>query len=357
MNLYAVIMAGGRGTRFWPASRQSRPKQLLSILGDRSLLRLTVERLLPFLPAERVLIVTGQDIAPSVRTLVPEIPPGNFLLEPEGRNTGPGIGWAALHLCQHAADPVMAVLPSDHSIQDPAEFQRLLEAAADWAQRGHHLVTLAIRPTHPETGYGYIHMGAYSGQVRDVTIHRVEEFREKPDSATAEGFLRAGTFFWNSGIFVWKASTILQALARHLPELHQGLQRMLGALNRGNAQEAARQFRNLAPISIDYGVLEKAEDVYAIQGNFGWNDVGSWAAVYEQSPKDASGNACRGDLLTVEASGCLVEAQDKLVALVGVKDLVVVDAGDALLICHRDRSQQVREVVERLKKDRGGQCL
>jgi len=357
-NLYGVIMAGGRGTRFWPASRHSRPKQLLSILGDRSLLRHTVERLLPFLPAERILVVTGEDIAPAVRAQVPEIPPENLLLEPEGRNTAPCIGWAALHLRQHAGDPVMAVLPSDHFIQDPLEFGRLLEAAAAWAQQGNHLVTIAIRPTYPETGYGYIRMGTCSGRIRDVPIYRVDGFWEKPDSATAESFLRAGTFFWNSGIFVWKASTILNALARQLPELLEGLRRMQAALQKGETQEGAREFRNLAPISIDYGVIEKAEAVYAIQGEFGWNDVGSWTAVYTQSPKDASGNTCRGDLLAVEASGCLVDAPpDKLVALVGVKDLVVVDAGDALLICRLDRSQQVREVVERLKKDRDGQCL
>lgn len=356
-NLYGVIMAGGRGTRFWPASRHKRPKQLLSILGDRSLLRQTVDRLLPMLPADRMIVVTGQDIAQAVRESLPEIPPENFLLEPEGRNTAPCIGWAALHLRQHAGDPVMAVLPSDHLIGDPVEFRRVLTAASDWARQGEHLVTLAIRPCHPETGYGYIHVGDCCGRMRDVPIFFVEGFREKPDRATAESLLEAGDFFWNSGIFVWKASTILEALERYLPDLYQGLLGMQEALQRGKGDEAARWFRNLNPVSIDYGVIEKAEQVYALQAKFGWSDVGNWAAVYEQSPKDALGNACRGDLLAVDTTGCLVDAPGKLVALVGVKDLVIVDAGDALLVCRREQAQQIREVVERLRRDRGGHLL
>ncbi|MEW6440470.1 MAG: mannose-1-phosphate guanylyltransferase [bacterium] len=356
-HLYGVIMAGGRGTRFWPASRHGRPKQLLPILGDRPLLRLAVERLLPLVPPERILIVTGADLASAVKSIVPELPKENLLLEPEGRNTAPCIGWAALHLRQRAGDPVMAVLPADHLIRDAVEFRRLLEAAAAWAEKGDRLVTLAIRPAYPETGYGYIDLGACCGHVRSVPVHRVAGFREKPDRVTAESFLRAGTFFWNSGIFVWKTSTILKAIQEHLPGLHQGLQGLQKALSKGRADEAKRLFRQLQAISIDYGVIEKAEAVYAIQAAFGWDDVGSWAAVYDQISKDARGNASRGDLIALQSTGCLVDAPDKLVALVGVQDLIVVDTGDALLVCRRDKSQQVREIVEVLKRERGGQCL
>lgn len=357
LDLYAVLMAGGRGTRFWPASRYSRPKQLLSILGSSPLVRQTLERLLPQIPAERVIVVTGEDLGPAVQSLLPEIPPENFLLEPEGRNTAPCIGWAALHLAKRNEHAVMAVLPSDHLIADPQGFRRILAAAADWARRGDHLVTLSIRPDRPETGFGYIEVGTQCGEAGSLPVLRVLRFREKPDLATAEQFLKMGNFFWNSGIFVWKASTLLDALSQYLPEVLQGLKRMEEAQAKGDGAAARQAFLDLPSISIDYGVLERAREVYTFLGDFGWNDVGSWASVYELSPKDASGNACSPETLTLDASGCLVDAPGRLVALVGVRDLVVVDGGDALLVCRRDDSQRVREVVETLKKTGGDRWL
>lgn len=355
--IWAVLMAGGRGTRFWPASRHSRPKQLLSILGGSPLARQTLERLLPMVPADRILVVTGEDLGPALKALLPEIPPDNFLLEPEGRNTAPCIGWAALHLAKKAGDAVMAVLPSDHLIADPEEFLRVLAAAADWASRGDHLLTLSIRPDRPETGFGYIEAGGRCGEACGLPVLQVLRFREKPDLATAERFLAMGTFFWNSGIFVWKASTLLEALSRYLPEVLQGLQRMQDALKKGNPAEARQAFLDLPSISIDYGVLERSREVYTFLGDFGWNDVGSWASVYELSPKDASGNAYTGEAITLDARGCLVDAPGKLVALVGVQDLILVDGGDALLVCRRDDAQRVREVVEALKTTGRGRWL
>lgn len=355
--LYAVLMAGGRGTRFWPASRYSRPKQLLPILGGSPLVRQTLERLLPMIPAERILVVTGEDLGPAVKALLPEIPPENFLLEPEGRNTAPCIGWACLHLAKRDGNAVMVVLPSDHLIADPEKFRRILTAAADWAHRGQYLVTLSIRPDRPETGFGYIEVGPQCGEARDLPVLRVLRFREKPDLATAEQFLRMGTFLWNSGIFVWKVSTLLESLSLYLPEVLQGLQQMEDVREKGDAAAARQAFLDLPSISIDYGVLERAREVYTFLCDFGWNDVGSWASVYELSPKDAWGNACSPGTITLDASGCLVEAPGRLVALVGVQDLVVVDGGDALLVCRRDDSQRVREVVETLKKTGRGKWL
>lgn len=349
-NLYAVLMAGGRGTRFWPASRHSRPKQLLSMLGGSPLVRQTFERLVPMVPPERILVVTGEDLGPAVRALLPEIPEANFLLEPEGRNTGPCIGWAALHLAKRDENAVMAVLPSDHLIAAPEKFRRILAAASDWARRGDHLVTLSIRPDRPETGYGYIEVGDPCGEADKIPVLRVLSFREKPDLATAERFLKAGTFFWNSGIFLWKASTLLDSLSQYLPEVLAGLQRMEEARGKSDAAAARKAFLDLPSISIDYGVLERARKVYTFLGEFGWNDVGSWASVYELSHKDASGNACGLETITLDSSGCLVEAPGRLVALIGVRDLVVVDSGDALLVCRRNECQRVREVVEALKK-------
>lgn len=355
--IWAVLMAGGRGTRFWPASRHSRPKQLLSILGGSPLARQTLERLLPMVPADRILVVTGEDLGPALKALLPEIPPDNFLLEPEGRNTAPCIGWAALYLAKKAGNAVMAVLPSDHLIADPEQFRRVLAAAADWARRGNHLVTLSIRPDRPETGFGYIEAGGRCGEARGLPVLQVLRFREKPDIATAERFLAMGTFFWNSGIFVWKASTLLEALSRYLPEVLQGLERMEDIREKGDAAAARQVFLDLPAISIDYGVLERSREVYTFLGDFGWNDVGSWASVYELSPKDPSGNAYTGETITLDARGCLVDAPGKLVALVGVENLILVDGGDALLVCRRDDAQRVREVVETLKKTGRGKWL
>jgi mannose-1-phosphate guanylyltransferase len=349
--MFAVIMAGGKGTRFWPRSRERMPKHLLDILGERTILRDTVDRIRPIVPADRTLVVTGRSHAAEVIRQLPEIPPGNILIEPVGRNTAPCIGLAALHILSRVRDEVMLVLPSDHRIGDDAAFRRILVAAAGEANRGDPLVTVGIPPTGPETGYGYIEQGALASTFGDDRIYRVRSIREKPPREEAERYLAQGGFSWNSGMFVWKASTIMRAIERHIPDLHRGLIQIRQAIGTDREEEVVAEiYAGLKPISIDYGVMEKAEEVLVIPGSFGWSDLGSWDALWEVSEKDAQGNAVRGEFIGVDAADSLIHSPGKLVALVGVRDLLVVETEDALLVCRRGRSQEVRTVVEEIEK-------
>lgn len=349
--MFAVIMAGGKGTRFWPRSRERTPKHLLDILGERTILRETVDRIRPLVPAERTLVVTGRSHAAEVIRQLPEIPPANILIEPVGRNTAPCIGLAAVHIASRVGDGVMLVLPSDHRIGDDAAFRRVLLAAAGEAGRGNSLVTIGIRPTGPETGYGYIEQGELAATSGTDGIYRVRSIREKPPREVAERYLAQGGFSWNSGMFVWKASAILGAIERFIPDLHQGLTRIREAVATEREEAVVTEtYAGLQAISIDYGVMEKAGEVLVIPGEFGWSDLGSWDALWEVSPKDADGNAVRGEFIAVDAAGSLVHSPGKLVALVGVRDLLVVETQDALLVCRRGRSQDVRQVVEELER-------
>ncbi len=350
--MFAVIMAGGKGARFWPRSRERMPKHLLDILGERTIIRETVDRIRPLVPAERTLIVTGRSHAAELIRQLPEIPPENILIEPVGRNTAPCIGLAALHILKRVPDAVMLVLPSDHRIGDEAAFRRVLQAAAGAASQGDPLVTIGIRPTGPETGYGYIEQGDLFSKSGDDEIYRVRSIREKPPREQAERFLAQGGFSWNSGMFVWKASTILKAIERFLPDLQRGLLQIREALGTDREEEVVGAiYAGLKAVSIDYGVMEKAKDVLVIPGAFDWSDLGSWDALWEVSEKDENGNAVRGEFIGIDAADSLVHSSGKLVALVGVKDLLVVETKDALLICRRGRSQDVRKIVESLEKN------
>jgi mannose-1-phosphate guanylyltransferase len=350
--MFAVIMAGGKGSRFWPRSRERMPKHLLDILGERTIIRETVDRIRPLVPAERTLIVTGRNHAAELIRQLPEIPVKNILIEPVGRNTAPCIGLAALHILKRAADAVMLVLPSDHRIGDEAVFREVLRAAAGAASRGDSLVTIGIRPTGPETGYGYIEQGDLFSTSGNEKIHRVRSIREKPPREQAEQFFQQGGFSWNSGMFVWKASAILKAIERFLPELHRGLVEIGDALGTDREEEVVGTiYSGLQSVSIDYGVMEKAEDVLVIPGDFGWSDVGSWDTLWEVAGKDPDGNAIRGPFLGIDTADSLVHSPGKLAVLVGVRDLLVIETDDALLICRRGRSQDVRKVTELLERE------
>lgn len=349
--MFAVIMAGGKGSRFWPRSREKMPKHLLDIEGERTIIRETVDRIRPLVPPERTLMVTGRSHAAELIRQLPEIPAENILIEPVGRNTAPCIGLAALHIQKRVPDAVMLVLPSDHRIGDEITFRRVLDAAGKVAAGGNSLVTIGIRPTGPETGYGYIEQGDPFPAGGDGEIRRVRSIREKPPIEQAMEFLRQGCFLWNSGMFVWKASTILGAIKRFLPELHAGLVQIREALGTEREEEIVGEvYSAQKAVSIDYGVMEKVEDVLVIPGNFGWSDLGSWDALWDVSGKDENGNVARGSLIGIDAGDCLVHSPGKLVALVGVRDLLVVETDDALLICRRGRSQDVRKVVEILER-------
>jgi len=347
--IFPVVMAGGAGTRFWPLSRKLHPKQLLDLCEPgQTMLEATVRRVLPLCEPADVLVVTGQGIATDVRKAVPQLPEESILAEPVGRNTAPCIGWAALHVRRRDPEGVMVVLPADHAIGNPEGFRAVLERAAEACADG-SLCTVGITPNHPETGYGYIEVGDELSQ----GVHRVVRFVEKPDHETAVGYVESGRYVWNSGMFFFSASTILREIEAHMPELHEGLLEIDKGIEAGEEEAAvARVYERITGESIDYGVMEKAEQILVCPGEFGWNDVGSWAAAYElrTSHADADGNIALADLINVDSSGCLAWAEPrKTVALVGVKDLVVVDTADALLVCPRERAQDVKAVVNELK--------
>jgi len=350
--MYAVIMAGGRGARFWPRSRGKKPKHLLDIISSRTIIQETVDRITPLVSPQNILIVTGRKHLTPLLEQLPEIPSENILVEPDGRNTAPCIGLAALHIRKRAGDDIMIVLPSDHAIADSRKFLQVIKAAAQTATENNALVTIGIKPASPETGFGYIEQGKLFGKGTKNKVFSVKSIREKPDRQKARQFLKKGNFYWNSGMFIWKASTILDSISRFLPDLSAGLTVIANAL--GSTKEKTvveRIYRKLARISIDYGVMEKADNVFVVEGNFGWSDVGSWDALWEISAKDKNGNVFIGGsaVISEESKNSLVYSPQKLVALVGVKDLIVVETKDALLICRKGNSQNVKNIVELLE--------
>ncbi len=341
----AVVMAGGAGTRFWPASRRGRPKQVLDLASmGRSMLADTIARIRPL--AARILVVTTEELVPVLRADLPDLPPEAFLAEPVGRNTAPCIGLAAIHAARRGPT-VLAVLPADHHVADPEAFRAAIATAARSAETG-SLVTLGIAPTRPETGYGWLEVGEAVSQ----GVHRLTRFVEKPDRARAEAFLADGNHLWNAGTFVFRADKILDAMARHLPKVHDGLVDLTMALadsTSGEKRLRAKVYASFESISIDVGVMEKVTDGLVVPCACGWSDVGSWAAAWELAAKDVDGNA--GVTVAVDARGNLVHAPaGKVVAVLGASDLVVVDTGDAILILPRERSQEVRAVVAALEK-------
>jgi len=348
MQTYGLILAGGRGTRFWPRSRRSHAKQVLKIFGDRSLIQQTVDRLRPVIEPERLWVLTNDHLRAEIVRQLPEIPKKQILAEPTQRNTAPAIGLAAHILQSIDPDAVMGVFPSDALIARPRDYARLLKPAFRAAGDG-KIVVLGIQPRWAETGYGYIELpkGIRPGN----TAVEVLKFREKPDAATAKQFVEAGNFYWNAGMFFWRASVLLDALRRFLPKTASLLDSIPAFGHRQFTSRMKAAFPLTENISIDYAVLERASNVVALAaGDIGWNDVGSWNAVYELHKRDAQRNAVRGKALFEASAGNYVDAEKKLVALLGVKDLIVVDTPDALLIADRSRAQQVGDLVKLLEK-------
>ncbi|HVN77091.1 MAG TPA: sugar phosphate nucleotidyltransferase [Thermoanaerobaculaceae bacterium] len=355
--LFAVVMAGGAGTRFWPLSRRSRPKQLLPFAQGRSLLAATVERLAPLVAPERTLVVTSLDVADAVRAEVGGIPPANVLAEPEGRDTAACVGWAAWRLARTSPGAVMVVVPADHLIPDGAALRSALAAAAATAFARGGLVTLGVRPTRPETGFGYLEVGEAVGTAGAHRVREVRRFVEKPDRATAEAFLEAGGFYWNSGMFAWRVQTIVEAFRAHLPRLANGLDELASASESlGETEALRRHYPSLEKVSVDFGVMEKAAPVWAIEVDFAWSDVGSWAGLAEAMPRSECGVSL-GDVLALDSGGSVLVSDGPLVATVGVRDLVVVATRDAVLVVPRDQVQRVKELVETLRAKGRGELL
>ena len=350
-NRYCIIMAGGIGTRFWPKSRQNLPKQFLDILGTgRSFIRHTFERFAPIVPAENFLVVTNRRYRDLVLEHLPELGPDQVLCEPIGRNTAPAIAYAAYTLHKRDPDAEMIVTPSDHYIVDEEAFRAIVSECADFAAANDALMTIGIQPTRPDTGYGYI-------QVSDAQpISRVKCFTEKPDLDLAQVFLQSGEFLWNSGIFVWTVRAIVEAFAKYLPEHHAlfcGMQRALGTDAERNIVEMV--FSECRAISIDYGIMEKADNVYVRRGTFGWSDVGTWGSVYQHARKDRYANAApaRGCYLYDTRSSIVSLPEGKIAAISGLKDFIVVDTDDVLMICPRSEEQNIRKFIDDVKYNDG----
>lgn len=356
-NTYAVIMAGGGGTRLWPVSRKERPKQLLPLLGQETLFQSTVARLRNLFPPERILVVTVEEQAREMKKQSPEIPDANYLIEPAPRGTASVVGLAAAVLQKRDPNALMAVLPSDHFIRNVDLFHYLLKAAFDVAENG-YLVTLGITPTAPSTAYGYIQQGKPVEGDYKYPVYQVVRFKEKPDEQTAQQLLRAGDHSWNSGMFIWRADAILKEIKRQMPELDAALSNISSAWGTGRQSAVLNEaWRGLKNETIDYGVMEHAEKVAVLPaGGLGWSDVGMWSSLFEVLLPDMNGNVSTiGNLhLAYETHNTLVYGGngERLIVTIGVDDMVVVDAGDILLVCKTDQSQKVKDVVEHLKKHR-----
>ncbi|MCW5853248.1 MAG: mannose-1-phosphate guanylyltransferase [Anaerolineae bacterium] len=348
-DLYALIMAGGGGTRLWPRSRQSRPKQFLDIGSPHSLLREAYLRIEPIIPAERILVITGQNYHDAVCNELPEIPASNILGEPVGRGTAPAVGLAAEVLASRVNHGIMAVLTADHIIRNQARFRDVLKAATAAAREG-RIVLIGIQPTEPNTGYGYIET-ADRLNGRDLPLLRVASFKEKPTREVAELFLAAGNYFWNSGMFVWSLDTIRAEMRRHLPDTAERCAAIGRAWDTPEREPVlADLWSSIQTETIDYGVVEKAHNVAVIPADIGWNDVGSWSALFDVLPVDAQDNIVEGEYISVDSRNNLIYSPNRLVAALGVEDLVIVDTDDVLLILPRHRAQDVRALVAELRK-------
>ncbi len=350
MKITAVIMAGGRGERFWPQSRVNRPKQFLSLTADgETMIQKTVARLSSLVDIEDVFIVTNKSYLDLVKEQLPSLPEENIIAEPAARNTAPCIGLAAgIIRKKYDDDAIMLVLPSDHLIKFNAMFVDILKQAIKVAEDNKNLVTIGITPTYPETGYGYINFSSSDTEYQGA--YEVVRFVEKPDIDRAKQYVSSGEYLWNSGMFVWKASSILSNIEKYLPDMYKGLAKISETYGTEAFEETlCNIFPQLKSESIDFGVMERADDIYTIPGNFGWDDVGSWLALERINPTNEYGNMVKGDVISINTKNSTIIGGKKLIATIGLDDLIVVDTDDAILICSKDSSQDVKKVIENLK--------
>lgn len=348
MNITALIMAGGRGERFWPKSRKNMPKQFLSLTDDgKTMIQLTVERISPLVKLEDVYIATNRDYKKLVLEQLPGLPEENVLCEPVGRNTAPCIGLGAVHIAKKYEDAIMFVLPSDHLIKFNKMFLRTLQDACDVADKNSNLVTIGITPDYPETGYGYIKFDSHE---TDGRAYKVERFVEKPSLEVAKEYLATEEYLWNSGMFIWKVSSILKNMQKFMSETYEGLLRIQATIGTDNEEHVLeKEFTALQSQSIDYGIMEKADNIYILPGTFGWDDVGSWLAVERIKKTNEFGNVVDGNIITVNTHNCVIQGSQKLIATVGMEDMIVVDTEDATLICSKAHAGDIKKVLENLK--------
>jgi mannose-1-phosphate guanylyltransferase len=349
MKVYAVIMAGGTGTRLWPLSTNEEPKQIHQLIGDNSLFQDAVERIKRFTGINRVMVVASENHIPKLRSQEPSIPEANFIVEPEGRGTAPCIGLAAAHIEKKFPESVMIVLTADHYIGDVKGFQKALKAGVEVAMNG-HLVTLGIKPTEPSTGYGYIQHGDCLYRIQGQQVLRVERFTEKPDKKTATEMIESGNYSWNSGMFVWRVGRILKEFRKQMPTLHSQLTAIMEAVNTPTYPKVlADSWKNVPRQTIDYGIMEKADDVAVIPVDIAWSDLGSWSSVMNLLPRNSERNVIKGKHIGINSKDSLIYGGGRLIATIGVKNLIIVDTDEALLICDKSQDQKVREIVRQLE--------
>ena len=355
--LTAVIMAGGKGERFWPKSRIRCPKQFLSLTGDgETMLQKTFQRISGFVEPAHIFIVTNGEYMPLVREQLPDVPEENLLAEPAPRNTAPCISLAAAVIAKRYGDATMIVLPADHLVRHEEICADVLLRAASAAAETDALVTIGITPTYPETGYGYIAFSRAKNLPRGV--YHVDSFKEKPDIETARSYVNSGDYLWNSGMFVWKTNVFLEAVRKHLPAAYEITEELQSACDTPDFENVLqKRFPDMPSISVDFGILEKAERICTIPGSFGWDDVGSWPALRRVAKTDTNGNYRDGDILTIGTRNCVFSGREKLIAAVGLENIVVVDTEDALLVCDIDSAQNIKKITEMLREQGRGELL
>lgn len=356
MKLTALIMAGGRGERFWPKSRKNMPKQFLVLTDDgKTMIQLTVERILPLVNIDDIYIVTNRDYKKLVKNQLPDLPEQNILCEPEGKNTAPCIGLGAVHIANKYEDAVMMVLPADHLIKYNKMFIDVLKDSIQIAEEKNNLVTIGITPSYPETGYGYIKFN--TNRCENIG-YSVDKFVEKPNFETAKEYLATGEYLWNSGMFIWKVSSILNNMRVIMPDMYEGLMNIKETIGTERENRSlVEEYSKFESQSIDCGIMEKADNIYILPGTFGWDDVGSWNAISRIRKTDEKGNVINGNIISIDTKNCIIEGGNKLIAAIGLDNLIIVDAEDALLLCDKDSTNGIKELLENIKINRRNEYL
>ncbi|GAB6274849.1 MAG: mannose-1-phosphate guanylyltransferase [Peptococcaceae bacterium] len=346
---YAVIMAGGRGERFWPRSKIAKPKQFLNLIGEKTMLQLTVERIEDLVGIPDTYIVAGAEFKDTILEQIPQLPEKNIIIEPFGRDTAAAVGLAAMILGQKNPREVMLILPADHYIGNVRNFQEVLKSAVVTASRGDNVVTLGITPHRPETGYGYIHRGELIETLAGIPAYRAIRFLEKPDYVRAREFLSSGEYLWNSGMFIWRIDVLREMIKKYLQSLAEGLREIENSLGTSQYSKTVEKvYSKLPKISVDYGLMERADNISVIPCDFGWDDIGNWTALERYVEKDKLGNILNGQGVMLDTANTHVISNDKTIAVLGVEDLIIVNDSDSLLICHKNRAQEIKKVIQAL---------
>ncbi|MEW6456544.1 MAG: sugar phosphate nucleotidyltransferase [Acidobacteriota bacterium] len=353
MQRWAVILAGGMGTRFWPWSRQNNPKQFLPVISKSPMIEETVKRIKPMIPEKNIIIVTHESFYKKIKKIFPKFNKENILLEPESKNTAPAVIYVASFISKKDRNSSILILPADHFIRKDELFHGLIKSAFEIAEENDYLITFGINPKAPETGYGYIEINRNKQiQKNGNYFFEVKQFKEKPSKEKAIEFISSKNFFWNSGIFLWSIEAFENKLEKFAPEFFVYYKKFENALAKKDFSLLKNIYKKIQSISIDYALMEKSDDVFVGKANFIWSDVGSWSSLYELWGKDKNNNAIRANLTTIDSSGCVVFSEKKLISLIDVKDMVIIDTDDALLICPKEKSQRVKEIIEMLKKEK-----